>query len=95
MADIADHVALTRDQTLILMEFANELLAKREAQRVRDERNAHIRASNARGGAAYKPPEPVAPPPPAPERRAVFYRREAGSTALVAHYADECTRRAG
>lgn len=91
-ADIVDNVGLTRDETLILKEFAGELLAKREAQRVRDERNAHIRAYNSRGGAAaYKPPEPVAPapPPPAPRRIMAYRQGDAGSHVFLPVYADD------
>ena len=92
-ADIVDDVTLTRAETLILKEFAGELLAKVEAQRKRDAWNAHARMVNSRGsGPVYKPTEPTAPPPPAPVSRAVIYRREAGSTAMIAFYADDGTR---
>ena len=65
-ADIVDDVVLTRDETLILKQFAGELLAKVEAKRKRDEWNEHARKMNRRGSdPVYKPPEPTAPPQPA------------------------------
>ncbi len=89
MTDITEALAaLTVERVEVLCEIADELLAKREAQREREARNEHIRAGYARGSGVYKPPE-VASASPAP-RRVKFYRQaDAVGKVFEPVYADE------
>ena len=90
MADILDAAApvFTPEQADVLRQFADELLAKLEAQRVREERNAAIVASRTVVPRYVQNSEPMPADLP-PRRRVTSYRTNPDGGALVPVYADE------